>query len=160
MVYQEPYTSSMMTHPQGWSGGDPDDFTSLTLIRVSLVLSRLFTAVLAPFNLPPHQFSVLLHLVENPGRSQADLAREVLATPQSVGELLRAMEDKGMVERTPPAGRGLPSSVYASTEGRALLDEVTPHVLAAFAPEALGLDQATYDRLNLDLHTILLALAP
>ena len=150
----------MATSSDGWSGGDPDDFTSLTLIRVSLVFQRVFTATLAPFDLAPHQFSVLMHLVEQPGRSQADLAREVLATPQSVGELLRAMEEQGLVERTPPPRPGLPIAVHASPAGRAILDEVTPHVLAAFSPEALGLDEPTYERLNTDLHTILGRLAP
>ena len=148
----------MSTTPTGWSGGDPDDFTSLTLIRVSLVFQRVFIAALAPFDLAPNQFSVLLHLVEKPGRSQADLAREVLATPQSVGELLRTMEEQGLVERTPPAGPGLPMSVRASAAGRAVLDAVTPHVLAAFAPEALGVDEQTYERLNTDLHAILTTL--
>jgi DNA-binding MarR family transcriptional regulator len=94
------------------------------------------------------------------GRSQAELARGVLAAPQSVGELLRVMEERGTVERTPPVGPGLPSAVYASPQGRALLDDVTAHVLAAVSPEALGLDDASYDRLNVDLHTILTALAP
>ena len=149
----------MDTRP-GWSGGDPDDFTALTVVRVATVMSRVFLAALAPFDLSPHQFSVLLHLVEGPGSSQAHLARVVLATPQSVGELLRTMEDRGLVERTPPPGRGHPSAVYASAAGRALLDEVTPHVLAAFTPDALGLDPAADHRLNLDLHTILAALAP
>lgn len=150
----------MSTPSPGWSGGNSDDFTALTLVRLSLVMRRVFVAALAPFDLPPHQFSVLLHLVERPGISQADLARVVLATPQSVGELVRLMEDKGMVERTPPVGRGLPSAVYASATGRALLDEVTPHVLAAFAPEALGLDQSTHDRLNIDLRAIMATLEP
>ena len=145
--------------PPGWSGGDPDEFTALTLVRVSQVMSRLFAATLAPFGLPPHQFSVLLHLVEKPGRSQADLAREVLATPQSVGELLRTMEEQGMVERTPPAGPGLPIAVHASAAGRAVLDEVTPHVLRAFSAAALGLDDPTHERLNTDLHTILARLS-
>jgi len=148
----------MATASSGWSGGDPEAFTALTLVRASLALRRVFVATLAPHELTPQQFNVLLHLVQEPGRSQADLAREVMATPQSVGELLRAMEEEGMVERTPPAGRGLPSAVYATATGRALLDDVTPSVLAAFAPEALGLDPTAYDRLNLDLHSILSAL--
>ncbi|QWC84676.1 MarR family winged helix-turn-helix transcriptional regulator [Nocardioidaceae bacterium] len=148
----------MAERAAGWSGGDPDDLTSLTLIRVSLVFRRVFTETLAPFDLPPQHFSVLLHLVQKPGRSQADLAREVLATPQSVGELLRGMEESGLVERTPPEGRGLPARVYASERGRALLEEVTPHVLAAFSAESLGLPESTYERLNGDLHTILHAL--
>lgn len=150
----------MNTDEPGWSGGNPDDFTALTVVRTAQVLARVFTATLAPFGLPPHQFSVLLHLVERPGISQADLARVVLATPQSVGELVRTMEDKGLVERTAPAGRGLPSAVYASPRGRALLDEVTPAVLAALAPESVGMDRPTYRRLNDDLHSVMDALEP
>lgn len=146
--------------PSGWSGGDPDALTALTLVRAFQAVRRVFVATLAPYDLTPQQFSVLMHLVERPGLSQADLAREVLATPQSVGELLHQMEDLGMVERTPPARRGLPIAVHASPAGRALLDDITPHVLAAFSPRALGLDQATYDRLNTDLHSVLAALAP
>jgi len=149
-------TSTPPPHDRpGWSGGDPDAFTALTLVRVSLVMRKVFVEALAPHGLPPHQFSVLMHLVEKPGRSQADLAREVLATPQSVGELVRGMEEQGLVVRTPPAGRGLPSAVYASDTGRALLDQVTPDVLAAFSPGSLGLDQAAHDRLNAELHTVL-----
>ncbi len=150
----------MNTERPGWSGGDPDRFTALTVVRATQVMGRVFAATLAPFDLPPHQFSVLLHLVERPGISQADLARVVLATPQSVGQLVRVMEDRGLVRRTPPAGRGLPSALYSSEAGQALLDEVTPHVLAAFAPDALGLDVASHDRLNDDLHTVIDALGP
>ena len=150
----------MTTQRPGWSGGDPDALAALTVVRTAQVLGRAFAATLAPFDLPPHHFSVLLHLVERPGMSQADLARVVLATPQSVGDLVRVMEDKGLVDRTPPAGRGRPSALHASTAGRELLDEVTPHVLAAFAPEALGLDARSYDRLNSDLHAVMEALEP
>lgn len=159
MVCQGPYGVPVDTADRpGWSGGDPDALMALTLVRVSLRLARVFTAVLAPHDLPPHQFSVLLHLVERPGRSQADLAREVETTPQSVGELLRVMADRGLVVRTPPPRRGLPFAVSATPAGRALLDRVTPLVLAAFSPDALGLDPAAHERLNLDLHTVLAAL--
>lgn len=150
-----------MTNPsQGWSGGDPDAFMALTLIRVAQAMGRVFTATLDPHELAPHHFSVLLHLVQQPGLSQAALARQVLATPQSVGELLRSMEERGMIERTPPAGPGLPIAVYASSKGRALLDEVTPHVLAAFSPDALGLDNPATVHMNDLLHSILSQLKP
>jgi DNA-binding MarR family transcriptional regulator len=145
----------MSNASSGWSGGDPDQFMALTLVRAATSMSRVFVATLAPHDLAPHHFSVLLHLVQQPGLSQAALARQVLATPQSVGELLRTMEERGMIERTPPAGPGHPIAVYASPAGRALLDQVTPDVLAAFSPEALGLDDPASERLNRDLHTIL-----
>lgn len=150
----------MATAPRGWTGGDPDQFTALTLVRVSHAMSRLFAATLAPHDLAPPHFSVLLHLVQQPGLSQAALAREVLSTPQSVGEMLRTMEDRGLIERTPPAGPGLPIAVYASPAGRALLDQVTPDVLAAFSPDALGITDASSEQLNAELHTILDRLAP
>ncbi|GAB6902106.1 MarR family winged helix-turn-helix transcriptional regulator [Kineosporia succinea] len=148
----------METTPGGWSGGDPDAFMAMTLTRTALAMRKTFVAALAPFDLPAPQFSVLMNLVQNPGCSQADLARVVLATPQSVGELLRQMEHQGRVERTPPSGRGRASAVYATPAGTALLDEVTPHVLAAFSPQALGLDRQTHDRINAELHTMLRAL--
>ena len=161
MVHQGPYTRRMDSTPRGgWSGGDPDAFAALTLVRAFGVVRRAFLAALAPHDISPQQFSVLLHLVERPGRAQADLAREVMATPQSVGELLRQMEERGLVVRTPPAGRGLPIAVTASEQGRALLDAVTPAVTAAFSAEALGLDPARLDRLNADLHAVLAALSP
>jgi len=150
--------ADVSTDEPGWSGGDPDDFTALTVVRTAQVLARVFVAALAPYDLAPHQFSVLLHLVERPGMSQAELARVVLATPQSVGELVRTMEDKGLVERTPPAGRGRPSAVYASPAGRAALDEATPAVRAAFTPEAMGLDEDTSARLNAQLHAVMASL--
>lgn len=159
MVCQVTYTRFMETKPSGWSGGDPNAFMALTLVRAAAAMRKPFLAALAPFDLPPHQFSVLINLVENPGCSQADLARVVLATPQSVGELLRQMEQQGKVERTPPAGRGRPSAVYATAKGRTLLDEVTPHVLAAFTPQALGLDQEAHDQVNAHLQTMLATLA-
>ena len=40
-----------------------------------------------------------------------------------------------------------------------MLDEVTPHVLAAFSPAAMGLDEASCERLNADLHVMLGALS-
>ena len=67
MVYQVTYTLPMSSNSPGWSGGDPDDFTALTLVRLAQVMQKVFTATLAPFGLPPHQFSVLLHLIEHPG---------------------------------------------------------------------------------------------
>lgn len=131
---------------------------ALTLVRASHAVRRAFIDTLAQSEVTPQQFNVLLHLVERPGISQADLAREVLAAPQSVGELLHQMEVRGMVERTPPTRRGLPNAVSATPKGRELLVAVTPRVLEAFSPETLGLNQATHDRVNADLHAILTAL--
>lgn len=131
----------------------------MTLVLAYHAVSRRFVATLAPYDLSGQQFSVLMNLVERPGRGQGELARRVLATPQSVGELLRGLEDRGLVARTPPERKGLPFAVCATPSGQALLEEITPLVLEAFSPAAMGLDYDSYHRLNADLHTILAALA-
>ena len=154
----KPYTRRVEEQRAGWSGGDPDDFTALTLVRTAAVMARVFVQALAPYELSPQQFSILLHLVENPGCSQGDLARGVLATPQSVGELLRTMQEHGLIERTAPKRRGQAFAVYAADRGRELLDAVTPAVRAAFTPAAMGLTDDSCARLNADLHVILAAL--
>jgi DNA-binding MarR family transcriptional regulator len=148
----------MAASTYGWSGGDPDDVTAWTLVRAFHLVARVFGGTLAPHGLTPQQFGVLIELVRRPGQSQAALARAVLATPQSVGELLRVMEDRGLVERTPPAKPGRAAKVSASVTGLRLLNHVTPLVLDAVSPSALGLDDDDSQRLNDGLHAIIVAL--
>ena len=142
----------------GWSGGDSNDLTAWTLVRVFHLVARTFGQCLAPYGLTPQQFGVLVQLTENPGQSQGGLARAVLATPQSVGELLRGMERAGLIDRTPPSRPGRAAAVHISAKGRELLDEVTPVVLEAVGAPALGLTDAAYRGLNRDLHRVLSAL--
>lgn len=148
----------MAASSPGWSGGDPADVTAWTLVRAFHHVGRRFYGTLAPHGLTPQQFGVLIELVSRPGQSQAALARAVLATPQSVGELLRGMEERGLVVRVPPAGRGRPAQVHASTDGVRLLDLVTPLVLEAVRPEALGLDDDSAGALNGLLHQVVASL--
>lgn len=51
------------------------------------------------------------HLKEHLGLSQAAVARGVLVTPQSIGEIVATMESAGLVTRTPPPRPGGPISV-------------------------------------------------
>ena len=123
-------------------------------MRAYHAVSRVFYETLIPFGITPQQFGVLIEVVNQPSQSQGSLARKVLATPQSVGELLRTMEEAGLVVRSSDAGRGRPFAVVATRRGQLLLDQVTPHVLAAVSPTALGIDEERGTRLNGDLRAI------
>lgn len=148
----------MSTTAPGWIGGDPDDLTAWALIRAQHAVVRVFHAVLREHGLTPQQFGVLIELSRHPDLSQAGLARRVLATAQSVGDLVRGMAERDLLARTTPAGPGLAIRLQISDEGRRVLDEVTPVVLDAVRPEALGLSEGQDAQLNSLLHTVIRAL--
>ena len=157
MVHQGPYAAAVAdVDPAdgGWSGGDPDAVTGWTLVRAHHVVARRFVDALAAVGLTPTQFGVLVQLVAQPGVSQAELARRVLVTPQSVGELLASLERLGFVRRV-PGRRGTPTAVQITDAGRTALERATPVVGALNAPENLGLTAEEDATLNALLHKVL-----
>ena len=137
---------------------DADDVTGWTLVRAHHAVARAFVAALAEAGLTPTQYGVLMNLVSAPPESQAELARRVLLTPQSVGELLVTLERAGLVERVAPARRGAPISVRVTDAGRASLERAAPLVGRLNAPAALGLEPAEAAELNRLLHKVRTAL--
>ncbi|SDQ42187.1 MarR family winged helix-turn-helix transcriptional regulator [Quadrisphaera sp. DSM 44207] len=145
----------MQTPPRDWSGGDPDDLTAWTVIRAQHAVTRIFSSVLREHELTPQQFGVLIELVRHPGLSQAALARRVLATAQSVGDLVRGMAERGLLARASPPGPGRAIRLRITDDGRRALDRATPAVLHAVRPQALGLSQGEDAQLNALLHTVI-----
>lgn len=137
---------------------DPDELTAWVLVRAYHAVARLFYVSLRQVDLTPSQFGVLVELDRDPQQHQAEIARRVLATPQATGELLRGMEDRGLVVRS-SAGRGSPVSVALTAQGNAALAAAWPVVLSAVGTEALGLDDADDRVLNELLRTVVARLA-
>jgi DNA-binding MarR family transcriptional regulator len=97
--------------------------------RISYVIARLERALRMEINarVRPHGLTTLqyttLSILGQGGRlSNAQLARRAYMTPQSMSEVLRALERKGLVDRTSGQafGRALPAELTA--EGRRVLD--------------------------------------
>ncbi len=133
---------------------DPDDLTAWTLVRAYHAVARLFYASLRQVDLTPSQFGVLVELDRDPEQHQAEIARRVLATPQATGELLRGMEELGLVVRS-TARRGSPVSVGLTAQGRSALTAAWPAVTSAVGAEALGLGDPEDHLLNELLHGVL-----
>nr|WP_240894855.1 MarR family winged helix-turn-helix transcriptional regulator [Kineococcus siccus] len=102
-----------------------------------------------------HQFGVLVQLSVEPGVSQAALARRILITPQSMGELILQMVELGLVERHPAPRPGAASRVELTAAGREKLAATYPGVAAVNAPSALGLTAEESAVLNDLLHRVL-----
>lgn len=115
------------------------------VVQTYHLAARRFTDVFAAVGLGATQFGVLSLLAEtdhdpDPGPSQADLARATLLRPQSVGELVTGLLERGLVVREGPGGRGRRARLRITAAGRDALAAAVPGVNAANAGAALGLD--------------------
>jgi DNA-binding MarR family transcriptional regulator len=71
------------------------------LKRADQALNATKNAVLKPSGLTVPQYAALLHLSENPGISAAALARACAVTPPTMNTVLKNLQERGLVERTP-----------------------------------------------------------
>ena len=67
------------------------------------------------------QYAVLTVLDEEPGLSNADLARRAFVTPQTMNQVLRELEQRHWVTRRPHPGHGRIRPAELTTDGRTVL---------------------------------------
>jgi DNA-binding MarR family transcriptional regulator len=111
------------------------------LYRLMTALRPEATAALKPLGLALPEFVCMRILSFRPGRSNAELARDINVSPQAMNNVLRGLQDRGVVTRpaTVSSGRALPAQLTA--EGKALLKRAEAavkvaddHVLANLTP--------------------------
>jgi DNA-binding MarR family transcriptional regulator len=99
-----------------------DDATMVYMIgRINQGIRREMRTRLSPWKLSVAEYTTLSVLKARPRLSNAQLARRALVTPQSMIEILAALERRGLVQRAlgPEHGRILRASLTA--EGLELL---------------------------------------
>ena len=124
-----------------------EEFVEYRLVRLADRLERRFALALEPTGLSPRQFSVLAVLTESPGITNAELARAVLTTPQSMHTLLEQLERRGLVERGPQRGRGRAAPVRPTERGRGLLSLASGRVDALEAETRAWLGESEHRHL-------------
>jgi DNA-binding MarR family transcriptional regulator len=84
--------------------------------RLDRALRREINALVAPHGLTVPQYTTLSILRDRAGLSNAQLARRSYVTPQSMNEVIAALERHGLVARSPAAnhGRVLETTVTAA----------------------------------------------
>jgi DNA-binding MarR family transcriptional regulator len=105
------------------------------------------------------QFGVLVQLSLRPDLGSGQLARLVLVTPQSMGELLQSLERAGLVTRDRSVGPGRRMTAHITDAGQAVLRRATPIVKSLNVSEALGLTDDERALLNQLLHKVRSAVA-
>jgi DNA-binding MarR family transcriptional regulator len=130
-------------------------FPAWTLVQASHAVARGFTAVFTAVGLTPTQFGVLAYLADADALTQAELARHVLVRPQSMGELLGPLLDRGLIHRDGSGGRGRRSRITITDAGRDVLAAALPGARSFNAPESLGLTAAQHATLEELLRIVL-----
>ena len=101
------------------------------IYRVTAVLQPIVAARLQPLGLTLSEFVCLRVLSTAPGQSNAELARYINVSPQAMNNVLRGLQDRGIVRRpaSVASGRALPAEL--TPDGTALLKQAEAVVHAA-----------------------------
>ncbi|MBB4929823.1 DNA-binding MarR family transcriptional regulator [Lipingzhangella halophila] len=118
------------------------DRLGLDIKRTEQALMSAKAAALKDVSLTVAQYAALLALADNPGISSAALARACLVSPQAMTAVLRNLDERGLIERTPHPWHQNALEVRVTDTGAELLrraDEragrIEQRILAELAPE-------------------------
>ncbi len=134
---------------------DGDKPLGYLLQRVTTRLRTEVTdAVLAPLGLTFPEYICMRMLSHAPGRSNAELARDVNVSPQAMNTVVRGLQDRNLITRpaSVPSGRSLP--IELTRAGTTLLARTDTGVREAERKTLAPLsdaDQRTLRRLLADL---------
>ena len=102
------------------------------LHRAAMRLRADVTAsVLEPLNLAFPQYICMRILSKTPGRSNAELARDLAVSPQATNMVLRALQDRGLVTRPASVSSGRARPAELTRAGRMLLTRTDEGIRAA-----------------------------
>lgn len=111
-------------------------------------------ACLPELGLTPSQYTGLSLLAANPEQSSAELARRVGVSPQSMSEIISALERKQLVVRAEDPEWRRVLKIQLTDTGREILDRST-HVVDALEAQLLaGLDEQAVATLRAALDRI------
>ncbi|MFE0106393.1 MarR family winged helix-turn-helix transcriptional regulator [Streptomyces sp. NPDC059009] len=94
-----------------------------SLKRAEHALNAAKHAAVKPAGLTVPQYAVLLFLTENPGISAAALARLCGVTPPTMNTVLKGLQERGLIARTPHAWHKNVLETRLTKEGEAVMTE-------------------------------------
>jgi DNA-binding MarR family transcriptional regulator len=101
--------------------GTLDEHLGYFLRRLQVSVFKDFIRTLAPMDVRPAQYSVLLLIEANPGRSQAAIGQALDIERARLARLLHGLEGRGWIERRAADGDGRSHSLYLTRGGEKAL---------------------------------------
>jgi len=145
---------------QGPQVGDLGESVGYVLKQAANALRAAMDAELRPLGLTVPQYSCLEVLGQRPGLSNAELAKAVFVTRQSMNGVLRGLQERGLLTRPATAehGRALPAQL--TDAGRDQLQRASTAVRSVEQDMLSALPAADQRRLRDDLAACAAALGP
>jgi DNA-binding MarR family transcriptional regulator len=100
---------------------DLNDLVGYALRRVQMRVFQHLVECLTPYDLRPAQFSALAIIAQNPGPTQAELAKALNIEPPQVVPLLNKLEEAGLALRVRSKADKRSYGLYLSKAGEKLL---------------------------------------
>lgn len=140
-----------MTSPQTTPIGDnqpflPHETLGYALKRAQQAMRLHMDRQLKEIGLNAPQYNVLASLEDEPGASNARLARRAFVTPQTMQAMLVKLEQSGLIERRPDSEHGRIQRTELTEKGRSLLAQAH---LAARKSERLAREAASVDAVEM-----------
>ena len=142
------------------SGGRATPSLLYAVKRLELVIRAHLDEVLRGSGITTPQYTALTVLAHRDGVSAAQLARSSFVTPQAMADMLRTLEERGLIQRTPNPDSRRERLVRITTDGRRLLRDYADAVDAIEDRMIAGLTRAKSDAFRQALTVMWQALRP
>lgn len=138
------------------ASGPPEDANLADLVtRLSRQLRSEFTRACEPLDLNPHQVRALYVVGQSDGARLSVLAERLRVAPRSATDVVDALEDKGLVERTPDPADRRATLVRLTPTGRETQTRAHEIRRAVHSRTFSGLSAAEQDELRRLLTSVL-----
>ena len=101
-----------------------NDHVGYFLRRLQVALFKDFMRTLAPVDVRPAQYSVLILIAANPGRSQAAIGRALGIERARLARMLHELERRKWIERRAAAGDGRSHALFLTAAGAKALARI------------------------------------
>ena len=108
--------------------GPLPDLIGYNLRRAQVAVFQSFQAAVAPHDITPGQFGVLIMIMENQGLSQSDLGSAVGIDRSTMVAVIDRLESRGLVVRAPSPNDRRSYALRLSDKGDELMRELIPRI--------------------------------
>lgn len=108
--------------------GPLPDLIGYNLRKAQVAVFQNFQSAVAPHDITPGQFGVLIMIKENEGLSQSDLGSAVGIDRSTMVAVIDRLESRGLVIRAPSPNDRRSYALKLSEDGERLMDELIPRV--------------------------------
>lgn len=110
--------------------GPLPELVGYNLRKAQVAVFQSFQNAVAPHDITPGQFGVLIMIHENEGLSQSDLGAAVGIDRSTMVAVIDRLESRGLVVRAPSPNDRRSYALKLSPEGETLLGELVPRIKA------------------------------